>query len=389
MSPSHTPRRLAALFLSASAALAVTGCGSDEDSAAAVDLESAADDQQLGDVCPETLVVQLQWQPQTDMAGVIGLLGPGWTVDEESGAATGPLVTGGRDTGIDIELRPGGPAIGFEPVTSQMYADDDIALGIVHGDQLVTAAAGGQPVLAVTPLLKYSPSILMWDPESHPDWSGIEDIGGSGATVVASDDQTFPAWLVANGLLDESQLDFGYEGTPDRFVSDPSIAQQGFASSEPYVYENEVAPWHKPVEWQLLKDVGYDIYASNVTVRTDRVEELSPCLERVVPMIQQATADFAASPDAVNQTVVDWVGQDDSFFPYSEGEADYAARTLVDEGLVAAEDDGAVGTYDIDRAARTIDELEPIVAEQRGADVQDFPVEDLYTNQFTDPSIGL
>jgi hypothetical protein len=106
-------------------------------------------------------------------------------------------------------------------------------------------------------------------------------------------------------------------------------------------------------------------------------------------MIQQSTADFVTSPDAVNRTVIDWVGQDDSFFPYSEGEADYAGQTLVDEGLIGAEDDGSVGTYDLGRAARTIDELEPIVAAQRDEDVQDLPVEDLYTNEFTDPGIGL
>ena len=386
MSTRRAPCRLPVVVLAA--VLGLSACGSDEDSAATVDLEAAPADQLLGESCPATLVVQLQWQPQTDMAGVIGLLGPGFTVDEETGAATGPLVTGGRDTGIDIELRPGGPAVGYEPVTSQMYVDDDIALGIVHGDQLVTAAAGGQRVVAVTPLLRYSPSILMWDGETHADWSGIEDIGGSGATVVASEDQTFPQWMVAKGLLEESQLDYSYEGTPDRFVSDPSIAQQGFASSEPYVYENEVDAWNQPVEYQLLRDVGYDIYASNVTVRPDRVEELSPCLERVVPMIQQATADFISSPDAVNQTVIDWIAERDEFYPYSEGEADYAAETLVGEGLIAAEEDGTVGSYDLARAERTIDDLAPIVAEQRGEAVQDFPVADLYTNEFVDPAVG-
>ncbi len=79
-------------------------------------------------------------------------------------------------------------------------------LGVVHGDQLVAAAAK-QPVVGVTPLLKYSPAILMWDPNSHPDWRTVTDIGKSDATVVVSKDQIFPQWMVGKGLLKADQID--------------------------------------------------------------------------------------------------------------------------------------------------------------------------------------
>ena len=75
----------------------------------------------------------------------------------------------------------------------------------------------------------------MWDPASHPDVKTIADIGRSDASVVVSKDQIFPQWLVAKGLLKKSQLDTSYDGAPARFVGDPSITQQGFANSEPYL----------------------------------------------------------------------------------------------------------------------------------------------------------
>lgn len=137
-------RRSRAVLAGVSAALCaatLAGCsGSDSDVASTASLAPASAANNLAQVCPKDVVVQLQWQPQSDMAGVIGLLGPGYTVDTDNKSVTGPLAFDGQDTGVDITLRAGGPAIGFQSVPSAMYADDSINLGLVHGDQLISAA---------------------------------------------------------------------------------------------------------------------------------------------------------------------------------------------------------------------------------------------------------
>ncbi|MDT2007795.1 nitrate ABC transporter substrate-binding protein [Rhodococcus opacus] len=371
------------------ATLGLSACSSpDGDGAAAIALEPAAESQNLAAVCPENVVIQLQWQPQSDMGGLFGMLGPGYTVDTDDKSVTGPLVAGGKDTGVDLTLRAGGPAIGFQSVTSQMYVDDSIDLGVVHGDQVIAAAAS-QPVVAVTPLLKYSPAIVMWDPQTHPDWHTVADIGKSDASVVVSKEQLFPQWLVARGLLKESQLDTSYDGAPSRFVGDPAIAQQGFANSEPYTYEHETPAWDKPVAYDLLKDSGFDIYASNISVRSDKVESLAPCLQKLVPVIQRSTADYVTAPEATNETIVDVVSQDTSFSPYAEGEAEFSARLLKDKGLIANEADGSVGTYDMARVQGTVDELKPILVSGGAAIPDSLTAEQIYTNRFTDPAIGI
>jgi hypothetical protein len=385
-------RRAAAL--TAAASFTLTACSSSSESPAEdaapeqTTLEPAPEAQQLADVCPANVGVQLQWQPQSDQGALFAMLGPDYQVDTNDKSVTGTLVAGGLDTGVDLTMRAGGPAIGFQSVPSQLYLDDSLILGIVHGDMLMAAAAD-QPVTGVTPLLKYSPAILMWDPETHPDFKTVADIGKTDATVVTSEGQIYPAWMVAKGMLKESQIDPSYDGSPARFVGDPSIVQQGFANSEPYVYESETPEWDKPIGFGLIKEVGYDIYASNMSVRADRLEELAPCLEKLVPIIQQAGVDYAASPDEVNAKIVDIVSQDTTYSPYTEGEASYGAKTLVEQGLLAAEDDGSFGVYDPARIARNVEDLRGVLATTGNIVPADMTDEDLFTNQFSDPSIAM
>ncbi|NDZ95070.1 nitrate ABC transporter substrate-binding protein [Streptomyces sp. SID6673] len=379
--------RVAAAAMATICAAALAGCSdSGTDSTAAVSLEPAPAAQSLAEVCPKDVVVQLQWQPQSDMAGVIGLLGPGYTVDTEKKAVTGPLAFDGKDTGVDITLRAGGPAIGFQSVASAMYADDSIDLGLVHGDQLISAAKE-QRVVGVTPLLQYNPSIIMWDPASHPDQKTIADIGRTNASVVVSKDQIFPQWLVAKGLLKQSQLDTSYDGAPARFVGDPTITQQGFANSEPYTYEHETPSWDKPVAYEMVKDAGYDVYASNVSVRADKLEQMSPCLQKLVPMIQQTGKDYVNSPDAINATIVDWVSKDVAFTPYSAGEAAYSAELLKDKAVIAPGTDGVYGSYDMAKAQSTVDDLVPIL-NAGGANLPaHLSADQVYTTRFISPQV--
>lgn len=384
----RTATRVGSIAGAAVLGLALTACGgSDDESASAVDLEAAPAAQQLGDVCGEELVVQLQWQPQSDMGALFALLGPDYEVDTATKSVSGTLVVDGMDTGTELTLRAGGPAIGFQSVTSQMYVDDTIDLGLVHADNMI-AATGDQPVVGVTPLLTYSPAMLMWDPETQGEDFDITKLADSDATVVVSADQAYPAYLVAEGYATQSQLDPSYDGDPARFVGDPSIVQQGFATSEPYAFEHDTPAWDKPVGFQLLRDVGYDPYASNVTVRADRMEEMAPCLEKLVPIIQQSSVDYLNDPEPTNEVVVDVVASDTSYSPYSMGEATWSSDMMAEEGLVA-EEGGTVGGYDMERAAAFVDEVGPMIAAQGNKVAEDLSAETLFTTEFVDASIGL
>ncbi|TCK00132.1 nitrate ABC transporter substrate-binding protein [Nocardia alba] len=381
-------RRIGFAALAVLLAGTASACSDDTTTAPAVALEPAPAEQQLAGDCPATVVVQLQWAPETDSGPLFGLLGPGYTVDADNNKITGPLVAEGKDTGVRLEIRAGGPAIGFQTVPSQMYVDQSITLGLAHSEHAI-AAAGQQPIIAVTTLLRNSPQMLMWDPKTNPGWTGIADIGRSGKPVVVSKGQLYPDWLVARGLVRKEQVDASYDNSPSRFVTDPSFAQQGFANAEPFTYEHEVRAWNKPVGYQLLKDVGYEGYARTVNVRADKLAELRPCLRKLVPMIQRATAAFKADPTHVNDVVIDVVERNPKLSPYSAELAAFGSRALIDGGLIGNDTDGVLGSFDEARVQRIIDEFGPILR-AGGANVPTgLTAKDLVTKEFLDPAISV
>jgi hypothetical protein len=351
-------------------------------------LAPATGTDRLAGVCPSTVVIQDLWEPGADQAAWYQLVGPDPTVDVARKRVVGPLVAGGKDTGVKIEIRSGGAAIGFVTAPAQMYLDRSITLGAAHTDQLISTSAS-QPVTAVFALMTKSPHMLMWDPASHPDWRGIADIGRSNAKVVVAKDNIFPALLVAKGLIKPDQVDAGYTGAPARFVADPTIAQQGYATNEPYIYEHEVPAWDKPVRYQLLADVGYDIYPQALGVRTGDLEQLAPCLTRLVPILQRAQRDFITDPGPTNKLIVDTVARFNDGWTYSAGVADHAVAVMKRLKLVANDSSGALGGMDPRRIQASIDTLGPILANSGAKVKQGLRADDIATNRFIDPRLRL
>ncbi|WP_292836159.1 hypothetical protein [Microbacterium sp.] len=345
----------------------------------------------LSEVCPATVVMQQDWQPEAEHGAMYALVGDDYTVDTEMKTVTGTLVAQGVDTGVDVEVRPGGPNVNFQPVTALMYLDTDILIGAVNTDAAIVAAAD-QPTVAVTSQLTWSPQILMWDPESHDGAETIEEAAADGAPVVTSGD-IIPALLESQGMIDQSQIDLSYEGTPQRFVSDPSILQQGFATAEPYIYENEIPEWGKPVGYQLISDVGYSIYPEPLAVRADAVEEYSDCLAKLVPIMQQSQLDYLNDPAETNDLIVDLVEQYDTGWTYSTGVADFSVQQQVELGIVQNDPaSGVFGQFDPERMQSILDDFVPFLIEsgsltQTDADAID--IDSLYTNEFVDTSISM
>jgi hypothetical protein len=157
---------------------------------------------------------------------------------------------------------------------------------------------------------------------------------------------------------------------------------------EPYVYENELEDWRKPVAYQLIHDAGYPIYASALSVRSGDLESLSPCLTKLVPVIQQATVDYYADPTATNALILKAVDEFDNGWVYTQGVADYSAATQVSLGLVGNGDDDTVGNFDLDRVQKIIDITTPLFEKQGATTAPDVAPETIVTNEFIDPSIG-
>jgi len=389
------PRRAAFTALSLLPLVALAACSSGDaggDPAAGNELDVEAAEAggplDLSDVCPATVVMQQDWQPESEHGAMYALVGADYTVDTDTKSVTGSLVAQGVDTGVDVEVRPGGPNVNFQPVPSLMYLDDSIMLGAVTTDAQITALADN-PVVAVASQLTTSPQIVMWDPESHDGATTIEEAAAGGDPLVSSGD-VFPRLLESQGIITESQIDLSYEGTPQRFVSDPSILQQGFATAEPYIYENEIPQWAKPVGYQLLADVGYSVYPEALTVRADTLEENADCLAKLVPIMQQSQIDYLEDPAAANELIVDLVEQYQTGWTYSLGVADFSVQAQKDLGLVTDDPaSGVFGQIDPERMSEIVGTFGPILVDAGQIASADIDPETLYTNEFIDDSVSM
>ena len=176
------------------------------------------------------------------------------------------------------------------------------------------------PLISVIAPLEINPQIIYWDPETYPDVETLADLGEENITINVFRGGVFSDVFVGNGTWNEDQVDPSYDGSPARFIAeDGAIAQQGFASAEPYTYENVFEEWGKPVAYQTLHDAGFQVYSQTLAVREADLEELRPCLEQLVPIVQQAAIDFVNDPDRANEIIIDAVAQYDSFWVYDAG----------------------------------------------------------------------
>ena len=383
--------------------LVTAACGGDDDDATPAVTEAPAPDDtdtddtdtddtdiddtamavDLSDVCPSPFVIQTDWFPESEHGAMYELIGEPYSVDTGERTVSGPMVSQGQEVGIDVEVRTGGPAIGFSDPRVQMYTDDSITLAYSTNDSQAIGFEDA-PVISVMAPLDKNPQIIMWDPEVWPDVETIADVGEAGMTVNVFGGGGFSDVFVAQGIWSADQVDPSYDGSPARFIAEGNIAQQGFASAEPYNYEFVFEEFGRAPRFELLHDAGYVGYSQTLGVRTDRLEELRPCLEQVIPVIQQASVDYVESPDRANAIIIDAVEQFDDFWVYDEGIANYAVETMKELGLKGNGHDDIVGTMDEARIQKVIDDIR-----EAGISLpDDLEASDMFTNEFLDPSIG-
>jgi hypothetical protein len=359
--------------------------GGDTDAASQAEEGDALD---LASVCPETIVIQKDWQPESEHGMWYQMLGDDYELDLEAKSVRASLMAGDTDTGVDLEIRSGGPAIGFQPPAQVMYTDDSITFGYLASEEAVQFSEG-QPMISVMAALEISPLAILWDAGTYPEFNTITDIGQTNTTVLYTDGLTYMNYLTGSGQLRENQLDGSYDGSPGAFVAaEGTWATQGFATSEPYIYENEVDAWGKPLDFQLLHDTGFPTYFGTLGIRSGDLEELSPCLERFVPIAQQSTVEFMEDPEHAIGIIVDAAQQYDTGWVYSEGLAGFSHEQMGELGIIGNGPDDTLGNFDMERVQQMIDIVTPIFEGQNAEFRTDLTPEDIATNEFIDDSIS-
>jgi hypothetical protein len=341
----------------------------------------------LAGVCPDNIVIQTDWFPEAEHGALYQMVGDNPTIDASKKVVKGRLVAGGQDTGVTIEIRTGGPAIGYQQVVAQMKQDPNILLGYVATDEAIENYAD-TPTMAIVAPLEINPQIIMWDPATYPDVEKIADLAADNVTIRYFQTGAYMRYLVSAGIVKESQLDGSYDGSPAVFTAQGGkIAQQGFASAEPYTYEKLVPEWNKPVKYQLIHDAGWVGYAAPLAVLKENFDANKACFEKLVPIVQQAQVDYITDPAKTNELIVKAVTEYKDFWVYSPDLANYSVQAQKDLGLVGNGPNSTLGDFDEARLTDFIAKALPVFAAKNPP--ADLKPSDLTTNEFIDSSIGL
>jgi hypothetical protein len=386
-------KKSALLGATVAAALALAACGGSSSSKSsdttAAPSSSSGTAVDLSAVCPAKVILQTDWNPEAEHGFLYNLIGPGYTVDAKKFAVDGDLMAHGQKTGVQVEVRSGGPAIGYQQVTAQLYTDPSILLGFVSTDEAVSHSVD-KPTVGVVADFNINPQIIMWDPATYPNAKKISDLKSLGVKVRYFDGAAYMEYLISSGQLDKKQTDATYDGTPAAFVAaGGKDAQQGFGTAEPYFYQNVLKDWMKPVAYQYINDAGWTAYAQSLAGTPANVTKYSDCLKKLVPVIQQSQIDYVKSPETTNALILDAVSKFNNGWAYDAGQATASVQKQLSDKLVANSPDGTLGSFDMDRVTKFIATATPVYT-ATGAKVKaGLAASDLVTNQYIDPSIHL
>ncbi len=367
-------------------ALVAAACGSDDDRGRLAHLADLSR-------CPDPLVIQTDWFPEPEHGALFNLTAGQGRIDPESGRFRGPLAADPpdpddpADRSLTIEIRAGGPFLGTASALDMMIADEEVFLAFVNTDEAIVRH-GSHPTTAVVAPLDINPQILMWDPERYriESWA---DVAETDAVISHFPGATYTDYLIDAGLVDDDQLEASYDGSPDRFIArDGELIQQGFITQEPYTYENVLVDWGRPVESLLIHDAGYEIYQGALALLDARLNgDARACLAAFVPLVQRSIVDFQQDPTTTNELLVEIVDDLDGFWKLTD---DGVLATVIEMGsseIVGNGSNTTVGDFDIGR----VDGVLTLLREQvESIDVPpDLEADDLVTNDYIDPDIGL
>ncbi len=306
-------------------------------------------------------------------------------IDTDSKRVSGPLVASGEATGIEVEIRIGGGAVGFQQTGSLMYQDKDIFLGMIR---LVEAMEFHEdiPVVGVFAMFEKSPFAVYWDPETYPNVETVEDLRDEGVVIMLGRPDSFQDYWLAEGIMDEDQMDLSDMGKPAAFIGrNGEWAEAGFATAEPFLYEFEVPEWGRPVKVQLIHDTGWEEYFQAMAVRAEDFENETACLELLVPIMQQSLVDYYADPSGTDDLILDLIDQYDTGWIYTQAGAEFSHAKQLELGIVSNGENSYVGDFDPGRVSGLLN----LVGEVTPIDVSGLNAEDVYSNDFIDQSIGL
>lgn len=339
----HTrrPIALAAIILTASAAL--TACGSDDDGGDA----AASGSDSTDTTSPTALAYQLSWLPTVEHAGAYAAIDKGYYADE----------------GLDVTLVPGGPNV----QVAANIAGGQSLVGATGADNFASAVIEGAPLKIFAARLQRNAFCIV-SPAGAPISTPEELIGKRIGVAQAN---TTP-WQLFLGLndIDESEI----EVVPVQF--DPSPVANGEVDGQMVFYVNEPAQLEVAgveTHSMLFADFGFALYGGCYAATTETIEAQGEVLAGFLRAERLGWADALADAAYARDLTIEGLGADAGLDPdqqllQAERMADLMTTDVTEEnGLLY------LGAEDIEANIATL-----------GASGLDIAADDLFTTEILD-----
>jgi len=172
--------------------------------------------------------------------------------------------------GLDVEIVMGGPQVNNRPLLAAGRLDF-----LMAGNLLLSFdnTRNEIPTMVVGAFFQRDPQVLI----AHGgQYSGWEDLPNAPTVLISRDGQfSFWQWLTATqGFKDEQLRPYGFN--LQQFLSDETIVQQGYATSEPM----RLAAQGFDADVFIMADYGWSTYSTTIETRTDLVENNPDLVQR-------------------------------------------------------------------------------------------------------------
>jgi NitT/TauT family transport system substrate-binding protein len=195
-----------------------------------------------------------------------------------------------RKHGLDVEVKMGGPQVNV--VQLLLAGQADLVMG--YDLQTIKLIEQGLPVVTVGATFQKDPAVLI----AHPDVKAMPDLATRTLLIGQASETTFWPWLKTKYGFSEAQKR-PYAFSVQQFLVDKNVAQQGYATSEPYSIEKGGV---KPVVF-LLADQGYPPYAQTIVTTRKTVQEKRDLVRKFLQATAEGWNSYLTNPAPGNALI--------------------------------------------------------------------------------------
>jgi NitT/TauT family transport system substrate-binding protein len=214
-----------------------------------------------------------------------------WYAEAEHGGFYQALAEGiYQRYGLNVTIKMGGPQVNAYQLLLAGQAD------FVMGYDIATlnAVEQGLPLVTVAATFQADPAAMI----AHPDVKDLADLKTRTLLIGQASETTFWPWLKAKyGFTDAQKRPYSF--SVQQFLVDKNIAQQGYATSEPYsIQKGGVNP-----KIFLLAANGYPPYAETIVTLAKTVTDKPDMIRRFIEATALGWKSYLADPGPGNALI--------------------------------------------------------------------------------------